>query len=224
MLASGRPRPGGYTHRPYRLNIDSRPGRQTDHRCAGVRCFVRSRCGDRDPLVRLGLVFREQNPDLAKRYFREAPGTRRTHIHVRCAGSSSEQFALLFRDYLREHEADAQAYAALKYRLAEEYADDREGYTEVKGLIFLGNDGEGRSMGAADRVGSGNIGCITSIQMSISTVARVPLWRAWWKFPTRVQIMRIRLRYTTILVPGSSCQTGQKFPPGAPRRDARYGR
>ena len=38
------------------------------------------------PLERLGYVFRADNPDLTKRYFREAPGTRRTHIHVRRAG------------------------------------------------------------------------------------------------------------------------------------------
>ena len=78
-------------------------------------------------------MFRPGNTDLNKRYFREAPGTRRTHIHVRRAGSWSEQFALLFRDYVREHEQEARAYAEVKYRLAEEYRDDRQGYTEAKG-------------------------------------------------------------------------------------------
>lgn len=90
----------------------------------------------RDPLMRLGLVFRDKNADLTKRYFREVPGTHRTHIHVRCAGSWSEQFALLFRDYLRAHDADAKAYAALKYRLAEAYRDDRVGYTDAKTLFI----------------------------------------------------------------------------------------
>src|SRR5262249_11057136 len=55
------------------------------------------------PIEALGYVFRADNTDLAKRYFREPPGTPRTHIHVRRAGSWSEQFALLFRDYLRTH-------------------------------------------------------------------------------------------------------------------------
>lgn len=84
------------------------------------------------PLERLGFVFRADNPDLTKRYFREPPGTRRTHIHVRRAGSWSEQAALLFRDYLRAHDADARRYAELKYRLAEKHRDNRHGYTDAK--------------------------------------------------------------------------------------------
>lgn len=86
----------------------------------------------RIPLEKAGFVFRAGNPDLSKRYFRETPGDRRTHIHVRCRGSWSEQGALLFRDYLRAHEDDARAYGAVKYRLAEEYRDDRATYTEGK--------------------------------------------------------------------------------------------
>lgn len=80
-----------------------------------------------------GFVWRADNPDLTKRYFRESPGRPRTHIHVRQSGSWSEQFALLFRDYMRTHPDDAAAYAELKYRLAAEYPTDREGYVEAKG-------------------------------------------------------------------------------------------
>jgi GrpB-like predicted nucleotidyltransferase (UPF0157 family) len=87
----------------------------------------------RIPMERLGYVYSADNPDRTKRYFRESPGARRTHIHVRRAGSWSEQFALLFRDYLRTHAEDAQAYAQLKYDLAEKYRDDRDGYTDAKG-------------------------------------------------------------------------------------------
>jgi GrpB-like predicted nucleotidyltransferase (UPF0157 family) len=86
----------------------------------------------RIPLERLGFLFRAANPDLTKRYFRERPGARRTHIHVRRAGSWSEQFALLFRDYMRTHPEDVQRYAELKARLAEAYQDDRHGYTDAK--------------------------------------------------------------------------------------------
>ena len=82
------------------------------------------------PLEGLGYVFRADNPDLTKRYFREPRGARRTHIHVRLVGSWPEQFALLFRDYLRDHEAE---YAELKQKLAAEYGYDRIGYTEAKG-------------------------------------------------------------------------------------------
>jgi GrpB-like predicted nucleotidyltransferase (UPF0157 family) len=86
----------------------------------------------RIPLESIGYLFRADNPDLSKRYFRETPGQRRTHVHVRQAGSWSEQGTLLFRDYLRAHLAQAQQYAALKYRLAEQYRDERQRYTEAK--------------------------------------------------------------------------------------------
>ncbi len=85
------------------------------------------------PLEASGFVHRADNPELAKRYFREQPGRRRTHIHVRLAGSWSEQFALLFRDYLRTHDDEARWYEAIKRELAAQYRDDRHGYTEGKG-------------------------------------------------------------------------------------------
>jgi GrpB-like predicted nucleotidyltransferase (UPF0157 family) len=84
------------------------------------------------PLVGLGYVYRAGNAERTKRYFREPPGSHRTHIHVRRAGSFSEQFALLFREYLRAHPADASAYAALKRRLAKKHGGDRRAYTEAK--------------------------------------------------------------------------------------------
>ena len=87
------------------------------------------------PLEELGYRFRADNPERTKRYFREAPGTRRTHIHVRVRGSWSEQFALLFRDYLRAHPVVADRYADLKRDLAYRYGvltQDRHGYIEAK--------------------------------------------------------------------------------------------
>lgn len=90
----------------------------------------------RDPLQTLGYLFRANNSDLTKRYFREAPNTPRTHIHVRRHGSWSEQFALLFRDYLRTHPATAAQYAATKQQLAQQYTHDRVGYTNAKTPII----------------------------------------------------------------------------------------
>ena len=87
----------------------------------------------RIPLESLGFVWRSNNPELTKRYFREKPGERRTHIHVRKAGSFSQQFPLLFRDYMRVHTEEIRPYAEMKYRLAEQYGEDREGYTIAKG-------------------------------------------------------------------------------------------
>jgi GrpB-like predicted nucleotidyltransferase (UPF0157 family) len=87
----------------------------------------------RRPLERLGYVFRADNPDRTKRYFRESPGSHRTHIHVRRAGSFGEQVALLFRDFTRVHTDVAAEYAELKIKLAERYSGDRTAYTDAKG-------------------------------------------------------------------------------------------
>jgi GrpB-like predicted nucleotidyltransferase (UPF0157 family) len=86
----------------------------------------------RVPLEGIGYVFRHENPERTKRYFRESPGQRRTHVHVRRSGSWAEQFALLFRDFLRAHADDAQRYAALKHSLAALYRTERDRYTEAK--------------------------------------------------------------------------------------------
>ena len=51
-------------------------------------------------------------------------------------GSWSEQFALLFRDYLRTHPATAAQYAATKQQLAQQYTHDRVGYTNAKTPII----------------------------------------------------------------------------------------
>jgi GrpB-like predicted nucleotidyltransferase (UPF0157 family) len=88
----------------------------------------------RAPLARLGYIYRPDNPDRTKRYFREAPGRRRVHIHARRAGSFGEQFALLFRDFMRVHPDVAAQYADLKRALAQQYsaAEQRHDYTEAK--------------------------------------------------------------------------------------------
>lgn len=83
-------------------------------------------------LSTLGYHHREDNPDLSKRYFRENTGMPRTHIHVRQSGSWSEQFNLLFRDFLREHEREKEEYAQVKYDLASRYQEQREQYVEGK--------------------------------------------------------------------------------------------
>src|SRR6185437_11919330 len=86
----------------------------------------------REPLRQLGYVYRADNTERTKRYFREPPGEPRTHIHVRRAGSFSAQFPLLFRDYLRTHADDAAAYENLKRSLSAQFAHDRAAYTDAK--------------------------------------------------------------------------------------------
>jgi GrpB-like predicted nucleotidyltransferase (UPF0157 family) len=90
----------------------------------------------RAPLEALGYAYRADNTERTKRYFREPAGSSRTHIHVRRAGSFSEQFALLFRDYLRATPEVAAEYEALKQRLAARHRDERRAYTEAKVPFF----------------------------------------------------------------------------------------
>ncbi|MFK7692820.1 GrpB family protein [Paenibacillus sp. HJGM_3] len=86
-------------------------------------------------LEAIGFVHRAGNPDLTKRYFRETPGSRRTHIHVRERGSWPEQSALLFRDYLRQSPEDCEKYAETKLALMALYQQERERYVEAKGPV-----------------------------------------------------------------------------------------
>nr|WP_244561486.1 GrpB family protein [Ensifer aridi] len=85
-----------------------------------------------EPLREIGYEWRQANPDLTKRYFRERPGDERTHIHIRRLGSWHEQWALLFRDYMRVHPEEHAPYAALKRALAERYRENRAAYTNGK--------------------------------------------------------------------------------------------
>jgi GrpB-like predicted nucleotidyltransferase (UPF0157 family) len=51
-------------------------------------------------------------------------------------GSWSEQFALLFRDYLRSNPTECKLYAGVKYELMEQYKNDRDKYVEGKSPII----------------------------------------------------------------------------------------
>ena len=55
---------------------------------------------------------------------------------VRKLGSWHEQYAPLFRDYLRLHTHDQRAYEAVKRKLAVRYPHDRYAYTDAKSDIF----------------------------------------------------------------------------------------
>lgn len=67
----------------------------------------------------------------SKLYFYAPEGQRRTHTHVRVQGRANQRYALLFRDYLRDHPDTAAAYGELKRRLAATLADPAD-YPEVK--------------------------------------------------------------------------------------------
>ena len=75
-----------------------------------------------------------------KLLFKNPPGQRRAHIHVRVLGAPNQRYALLCRDFLRAHPATAQAYGELKRRLAAALANVDD-YPEVKDpavdLVYL---------------------------------------------------------------------------------------
>ncbi|MDA1193420.1 MAG: GrpB family protein [Candidatus Poribacteria bacterium] len=72
-----------------------------------------------------------------KRYFRESPGQRRVHLHVRVVGRANQRYALLFRDYLRAHLPAADAYADTKRYMAHFHnkGDDPDLFFEIKGPV-----------------------------------------------------------------------------------------
>ncbi|MGH2761028.1 MAG: GrpB family protein [Thermoleophilaceae bacterium] len=86
----------------------------------------------REPIESCGFVWRANDDDLSRRYFRERPGRRRTHVHVRRAGSFYEQLNLLHRDYLRADPIRAAEYAAFKRSVAHLLLTDRQAYVEAK--------------------------------------------------------------------------------------------
>ena len=61
----------------------------------------------------------------------EAVGIRH-HLYVCPPGSREYDRHIAFRNHLREHAADADAYARLKRELATRYGADREGYNQAK--------------------------------------------------------------------------------------------
>lgn len=70
----------------------------------------------------------------ARRYFRRWEDGHRSHqIHLVERGDAEWWDRHLgFRDWLRAHDQDRDAYAVLKRSLAEAFRDDRDGYTDAK--------------------------------------------------------------------------------------------
>jgi GrpB-like predicted nucleotidyltransferase (UPF0157 family) len=87
------------------------------------------------PLEALGYTYRGENGIPRRRYFvqRTPDGeTTLVHLHMLEVHSAEWENHLLFRDYLRAHTVDAQAYQALKEGLMARYPHDRGAYTEGK--------------------------------------------------------------------------------------------
>ena len=76
--------------------------------------------------------FEDELPD--RRFFRRlADGVRTHQVHlVERTNLEWWERHVAFRDWLRDHDEDRDAYAELKRRLAVEYRDDRLAYTDAK--------------------------------------------------------------------------------------------
>lgn len=54
------------------------------------------------------------------------------NIHIRAVGKKNQKYALIFRDYLREHQPAAKAYQVFKETLAQYHPDNIRAYVEIK--------------------------------------------------------------------------------------------
>lgn len=70
--------------------------------------------------------------ELGKHYFREPMGERPVHIHIREQGRLNQEYALVFRDYLRADAVTREAYAVVKKALANRFSYDTEAYYQIK--------------------------------------------------------------------------------------------
>ncbi|MFC7483044.1 GrpB family protein [Luedemannella flava] len=87
-----------------------------------------------DRLGACGYVFRGDKGDQGGMLFvaETAPRVRVAHVHVLPDGDPQGAYYLAVRDRLRDQPHLAEAYAALKIRLAAEHGDDRASYTAAK--------------------------------------------------------------------------------------------
>lgn len=90
----------------------------------------------RDALAAVGYDYRPASLTSSsdQLYFRkvDAAGKRTHHLHVVARRSPRAQHYTAFRDYLRAHQAEAQAYATVKLDLARRFANERMRYVDEK--------------------------------------------------------------------------------------------
>jgi GrpB-like predicted nucleotidyltransferase (UPF0157 family) len=84
-------------------------------------------------MVKLGYEPRGENGIPGRRFFtKDTAGERSHHVHMFQVGHPEIGRHLKFRDYLRAHPEEAQAYSQLKEALAETHRDDPDSYTDGK--------------------------------------------------------------------------------------------
>lgn len=86
-------------------------------------------------LEEIGYRHRQDNPAPRRMFLIKRSGQVRTH-HVHVLTLSEAQKHLMFRDYLRRHPGDAEAYGRLKQSLARRHAFNLDAYTRGKDAFF----------------------------------------------------------------------------------------
>mgnify|MGYP001794722194 CR=1 FL=1 len=84
-------------------------------------------------LSKIHYQYSPYKPDIEHWFCKPSPEHRTHHLHLIAAGHPEFKARLAFRDYLRTHEDAKSNYEKLKLRLAEEFRNDREAYTQAKG-------------------------------------------------------------------------------------------
>jgi GrpB-like predicted nucleotidyltransferase (UPF0157 family) len=87
------------------------------------------------PMEALGYTYRGENGIPGRHYFTRGDPTL-YHVHMHEITSRAWGNLVLFRDYLLEHPEEAQAYWALKERLAGQHCHDRRAYTDGKAAFI----------------------------------------------------------------------------------------
>ena len=94
-------------------------------------------------LMRAGHLYRgEAGPDRPDRIYalELEPGVRLVNVHVLDHGGEQWRRYLAFRDHLRTHPVERDAYGELKLRLAVEHPEDRLAYVRAKGSFITTRD------------------------------------------------------------------------------------
>jgi len=71
-----------------------------------------------------------------KLFYKPPPASRAANVHVRVQGRANQRYALLCRDFLRQHADTAAAYARFKRRVAKHHVDDLITYVDIKDPVF----------------------------------------------------------------------------------------
>ncbi|MCT4792445.1 MULTISPECIES: GrpB family protein [Exiguobacterium] len=67
-----------------------------------------------------------------RRYYRKGGDNRTHHIHLYVDGNPEIMRHVVFRDYLRQHPEEVEAYSTIKERLAHQYPEDISAYIAGK--------------------------------------------------------------------------------------------